>query len=577
MNEFYEQEVQRRVQQRLGQEKKLHNDEVVELHSIIRECQSQLIKQNLELQKLLSEPLYFATILEINNIPDATVFRKGDNVVVTNSASTHFTKAGKILGNVNEDTGYVLVKLSDDDETTTEFCIGTQDRRADIKLVSKDDGTNAVLLVDGNRWQVSGVGECNYKAGDCVKILEKTKQIVALGKHNTAGPICRVVSITSNGIEIEEKGDKRLVNNANQIPLEEGDRVVVDPAFSIITSKLPQDDRKKYRLSNDSQITWADIGGLKDVIQQMRNAIELPFQQPDLYAHYKMKKEAGILLYGPPGCGKTLIARAAANALATLHGKSCVESGYTYVKSPEILDKWVGNTEAEIRNLVERGRVHYRQHGYPAILAFDEFDAIAPQQGTRRSSDISDTIVPMFLGEMDGIDEQQTKENPIFLIMTNRADILDPAITRPGRISKHIKVNRPNVDTALDILEIHCREIPFDKPDMQLSILTVAIQDFFSKSRTIYRVNGQYDFTLGDTCSGAMLAGIAEEAKVNALHRDLTNRSKTGLILDDFRLGIEKIYRQQSGMNHSFDLMDFAEQHEIQAKDLKFERYFGAK
>lgn len=143
-------------------------------------------------------------------------------------------------------------------------------------------------------------------------------------------------------------------------------------------------------------MSWDDVGGLEVAKQELKSALEFPFLYPHLFDHYNIEGLRGVLLYGPPGCGKTLLARVCAYSIAKIHGKQAIDSAYIYVKSPEILDKWVGNTEREIRELFERGRKHYREHGYKAILAIDEADAIMPQRGTRRSSDISDTIVPMF-------------------------------------------------------------------------------------------------------------------------------------------------------------------------------------
>jgi SpoVK/Ycf46/Vps4 family AAA+-type ATPase len=208
-------------------------------------------------------------------------------------------------------------------------------------------------------------------------------------------------------------------------------------------------------------------------------------------------------------------------------------------------------------------------------LAIDEADAIMPQRGSRRSSDMADTIVPMFLGEMDGIDEIQTKENPIVILMTNRADTLDPAITRPGRINRHIKIDRPNELSAMDIMHIHIKDIPFKDNLMKESIVAIAVSDLFSKSRMIYRVNNEHNFTLGNCVNGAMLANIAEIAKMNALHRDMESKSRSGLILEDFRQAIQKVYLQQKGINHSYDLQDFAENVGLQPNNLQLDRCFG--
>jgi proteasome-associated ATPase len=376
-------------------------------------------------------------------------------------------------------------------------------------------------------------------------------------------------------IEVSHKGDKFIVYNPNNLELEEGDRIVTDSAMFCAVKKLPADSRNKYKLTNEVNLTWDDIGGLELAKQDMQDALELPYLHPELYEHYNVDPLRGILLFGPPGCGKTLLARVAAWSVAKTHGKVATETGYIYVKSPEILDKWIGNTEKEIRDLFERARRHYREHGYKAILAFDEADAIMPQRGTRRSSDISDTIVPMFLGEMDGIDEKQTLENPIVILMTNRADVLDPAITRPGRISRHIKVERPDQNTSIDILSIHAKKVPFKDEKNKLSTLAVVASEIYSKSKLLYRINNEHDFTLGDCVNGAMLESVVEMAKMQALHRDLSAKTKTGITIEDCRQAVQKIYRQQRGVNHSYDLQDFAEKHGIQPASMQADRCFG--
>jgi len=573
-----QQQIENEVQRRIGRLTHQHHQEVDDLKARIREMQGSLTKQHAIIQRLTAEPLYFATLLRKHNIPDPNCYKVNDEVVVVDLESEHFNQAGRIVSSdpVVDEHGIVTVELEDANQTVTTFAIGINGAAAQIRLAQKDDGTYAVISVDGKPWEVRGIPDLSLEVGEPLKIKADTKQIICRGYDMAAGPICRVLAITDKGVEIEEKGDKRLVVNAKNLPLEEGDRVVVDAGFFTVIEKLERDSRQRFKLTTDMNVSWDDIGGLENAKGQCQEAIELPFKHKELFSHYNMKKDCGVLLYGPPGCGKTLLARAAANAVARLHGKSANETGYIYVKSPEILNKWVGNTEAEIRELFERGRRHFREHGYPAILAFDEFDAIAPQRGTRRSSDVSDTIVPMFLGEMDGIDDNQTRENPILFVMTNRPDILDPAITRPGRISKHIKIERPNVDTAYDILRIHAGKVPFFKDETRETILTVACQDIFSKTKLIYRVNNEHDFTLGDTVNGAMLAAIVEDAKINAIHRDIEAGSKTGVILEDFREAVKSMFRQQRGMNHSYDLQDFAEKLGIQPKDMQVERCFGA-
>jgi len=575
VEQYIEQEVTRRVSRQVRQ----HHEENVELRSVIKKCQNDLVRQNAIIQRLTGEPLTFGTLLQVHNAVEPQKFKPDLEVIVIDPESPHHQKGGKIIPgtgeNLIDEDGRVFVKLHD--ETEEKFAIGLEGKGpAQIRLTSYDDGSYAVVSIDGKPWEVRGIPDLDLKPGEPVKIKPDSRQIVSRGYDLNAGPICSVVAVSEKGIEVADKGEKRFVHNPRGYELEEGDRVVVDQGFFCIVEKLARDARQRYKLSTDLSKTWDDIGGLDFAKNELRDALELPYQEPELFQYYGVDPLRGILLYGPPGCGKTLLARVAAWAMAQLHGISAKDTGYIYVKSPEILDKWVGNTEAEIRQLFERGRRHYRECGYKAILAFDEADAIMPQRGTRRSSDVADTIVPMFLGEMDGVDENQTAENPIVILMTNRADILDPAITRPGRISKHIKIERPTEMGSIDILSIHTKSLPFENEAQHMASLAVCASDLFSKSRLLYRVNNELDFTLGDAVSGALLENISQEARMIALHRDLENKSRTGVRTEDFREAVNRVAAKQRGVNHSYDIADFCEKNGLQVEKVSVERCFGA-
>jgi len=577
VEQFIEAEVQRRV----GRQTRRLHDDITELRDINRDLTAKLIQHHEKLKRLLGEPLCFGTLLKVHNSVDPRCFKTNDEVVVVDPDSPYYQQGGRIISGLNEtpivdDDGTVLVKLHNEEEVR--FPIGVEGKAAaQVRLSEKTDGTFAVVSIDGKPWEVQGLGDLDLQVGEPVKVKPDTKAIVSRGYDLHAGPICRVVAfVGESSVEVELKGEKHLVNNPRGIALEEGDRVACDPTMFCVMEKLARDNSDRYKVTSELTATWDDVGGLETAKQQLRDALELPFLEPDLFKYYDVQALRGVLLFGPPGCGKTLLARVMAWAVANAHGKEAIESGYIFVKSPEILSKWVGNTEAEIRELFRRARHHYRQHGYKALLAFDEADAIMPQRGTRRSSDVSDTIVPMFLGEMDGVDPSDTEANPIVVLMSNRADILDPAITRPGRISKHIKVDRPGEMEAIDILQIHTKTLPFADASQMMGTITLAVSDLFSKSRTLYRVNNEHDFTLGDAVNGAMLAALAEEAKMIALHRDLAAKTRTGVIVDDFREAVKRISRQQRGINHSYDLQDFAEKHGIQPQNMSVERCFGS-
>jgi proteasome-associated ATPase len=574
-----EQIVEREVQRRVASVMRGHHQETAELQSIIKDQNNNLIRQHGIISRLTGEPLCFGTLIKVHNSVDPAKYKLNDEVLVIDRESEHFQSGGQVAanpdGSIVDEDGCATVKM--DDDSLVRFAIGQEGKDdAQIRLTRKDDGTFAVVSIDGKPWEIKGVPDLNLKVGSPVKVKPDTKQIVCEAYNISAGPICNVVAVNEFGVEVMDKGEVKLVQNPHDFKLEEGDRVVCDPGHFTITDKLPKDARERYKLKMVAKVTWDDVGGLDFAKSQIQDAIELPFQQPERFKRYGIKPTRGILLHGPPGCGKTLLARVCAWAMAEIHGAEATDSGYIFVKGPEILNMWVGNTEAEIRGLFQRARKHYKDFGYKAILAIDEADAIMPVRGARIGSAISDTMVPQFLGEMDGIDEVETEANPIVVLMSNRPDMMDPAVTRAGRIDKHIKVNRPEQTEAIDILSIHAEGAPFADESNKMHILAMAVADLFSKSRLMYQVNNEHDFCLCHSVNGAMLESLVEIAKMNAIHRDIAEDEDTGVTLEDFACGIKKIYSQQRGLNHTYDLQDFAEQKGLQPNNMTVDRRFGS-
>ena len=225
----------------------------------------------------------------------------------------------------------------------------------------------------------------------------------------------------------------------------------MDGRSGLLVERIPRPEVEELVLEEVPDITYADVGGLDDQIEQIHDAVELPYLYADLFHELDLQPPKGILLYGPPGCGKTLIAKAVANSLASRvaekTGNTKTRSYFLNIKGPELLNKYVGETERQIRLIFERAR-EKSEEGVPVIVFFDEMDSLFRTRGTGISSDIESTIVPQLLAEIDGV---ETLKNVIVIGASNREDLIDPAILRPGRLDVKIKIERPDEESSKQI------------------------------------------------------------------------------------------------------------------------------
>ncbi|MEZ0287147.1 MAG: AAA family ATPase [Candidatus Paceibacterota bacterium] len=418
--------------------------------------------------------------------------------------------------------------------------------------------TTAVIALEGKTVEVLVPALYHIKEGDTVKVAAETMQIVALADYQPAGELASVREVVDHStIEVEMGGSVRIVSSgALSTSLEKGDRIIVDPSGSVVIRKLP-DGKERFHAPVQT-VAWDDIGGLFAAKKHMKEIIELPYQNPAIYSFYKKKPVKGVLLYGPPGCGKTMLAKATVNAIASLHGADSADSGFIYVKGPEILDKYVGVAEATIRQIFQRARKHKEQHGYPAVIFIDEGDAILGRRGSGISSDIERTIVPAFLAEMDGLDETSA----IVLIATNRPDTLDPAVVRDGRIDRKVRITRPDEMSAVEIFNIHLRGIPLAAGHNHCELAELGSKELFSTNRILYRINLTDEclpFTLGNLCNGGMIAGIVDQATSKAMHRDIERGTQGGLVRQDVIDAINDVFLQNLDLDHSEPLEEILE------------------
>jgi len=437
---------------------------------------------------------------------------------------------------------------------------------------------NRIVVDTGNQiFELDKVeSSLDVKVGQPVDIHPETGQIVRTSEYVVYGATGKVKAIDGDLIQVNMP--QGLVTTKYSLTeVNVGDTVVMNSTNHIIMHKLPE--QSQYAFKTQRVLDWSDIGAQEDAKKELISALETPFQFAALYEFFHKPRIKGALLWGRPGNGKTLLGRAAAGSLARHHGKEAQESGFIYIKGPEILDKFVGETEQRISEAFDFGIAHFKKYGYPAVLFIDEADAILLRRGMRTASGMEQTIVPMFNARMDGIED-----SGVFVILaTNRADILDPAIIRPGRIDRKIYVAPPTKENAPSIFNIHMRNVPVAKDVSKEQLITATVDSLYSDNFPLYYIDsktGRKTFGLGNLASGALIAGIVERASAIAIDRvisakvaegatyeevvEITSnirilRDGLGLTQPDFDGALLAMQKEQYGMNHFDELREFIE------------------
>lgn len=341
---------------------------------------------------------------------------------------------------------------------------------------------------------------------------------------------------------------------------------------------------EKYLLTTKVDMNWSDVVGNEDAHRAMIEAVEFPIKHKELFAFYGKKPTKGILLSGPPGCGKTMIARAAASVVGKLHGK---DVAFLNIKATELQQPYVGQTEQIIRDLFAYARAYKALHGHQLILFIDEADAILPRRsgGMRRVANWEESNVATFLAEMDGLEES----GAVVILATNRPEAIDQALLRDGRIDRKVIVQRPNQMAASIIFERALHSAPIavnpvqthqDPIPIEVSHLVkreyltgLAMNELFSPLRHIMRVkteNGVDFLNLADCVSGAMIVGLVERAKANAFHRDIETGIRTGILEQDIMAAIETVMKEQIANPDFYALTELAQR--LKAPVLELDR-----
>jgi proteasome-associated ATPase len=325
-----------------------------------------------------------------------------------------------------------------------------------VFMRANKDGT-AEIVIDGKNMRVNvhpSVDTSHFEEGQLV-VLNEAFNVVEGAGFTQRGEITSVVDLLGDGraIVLGHTDEERVVTLSEPLRRERikvGDHILMDPRTQYAFEKMPKSAVEEVALEEVPDVTYDQIGGLGEQVNILRDAIELPYLHPEVFAEHKLHPPKGILLYGPPGCGKTLIAKAVANALAKRIEERTGKQTPAYflnVKGPELLNKYVGETEHKIREVFKRAR-EKASEDVPVVIFFDEMDSLFRMRGSGISSDMEATVVAQFLSEIDGV---ESLKNVIVIGASNRQDLIDPAVLRPGRLDLKVKVNRPDAPAAFEI------------------------------------------------------------------------------------------------------------------------------
>jgi proteasome-associated ATPase len=439
-------------------------------------------------------------------------------------------------------------------------------------IVGKNDDGTVDILTSGRKMKVSTHPDIDLDKLDrgSEVVLNESFNVVLARSPEQTGDVVSIKEVMEDGVRalVVGRADEELVcelaDALRGIHLRPGDTMRLDPRSNLLLEKLPRPEVEDLLLEEVPDIAYSDIGGLDDQIEQIADAVELPFLHQDLFAEHRLPAPKGILLYGPPGCGKTLIAKAVANSLAKkVASATGDEKGRSYfinIKGPELLNKYVGETERQIRLVFQRAR-EKSEEGWPVIVFFDEMDSMFRTRGSGISSDMESTIVPQLLAEIDGVEGLR---NVIVIGATNREDLIDPAILRPGRLDVKIKIERPNAPAAAQIFAQYLtEEIPIaagqQVPDMiDETVAEMYREDDTNRFLEVTYQNGDKEILYyKDFASGAMIENIVRRAKKLAIKR-VINGGERGVRIDDLLASIKQEYKEHEDLPNTTNPDDWA-------------------
>jgi len=441
------------------------------------------------------------------------------------------------------------------------------------------DGT-AEIMVEGRAMRVNvhpNVDAFQFEEGQLV-VLNEAFNIVEGSGYTTRGEIATVIDQIGDNraIVMGHTDDERVITLAEPLrheKLKVGDHILFDPRTNYAFEKMPKSSVEEVVLEEIPDVSYEDIGGLGEQIGILRDSVELPYIYPDVFKEHELSPPKGILLYGPPGCGKTLIAKAVANSLAkSIEERTGKETTpyFLNVKGPELLNKYVGETEHKLREVFKKAR-EKASEDVPVVIFFDEMDSLFRMRGSGISSDMEATVVAQFLSEIDGV---ESLSNVIVIGASNRQDLIDPAVLRPGRLDLKIKVNRPDADAAREIfskymtanLPLHASELERHGGDPErvvAAMIKETIERMYETTEenkfleVTYAKGDREIFYFKDFASGAMIENIISRAKTRAVKRFIDFKER-GIKLDDIIESVNDEFKENEDLPNTTNPDDWA-------------------
>jgi proteasome-associated ATPase len=447
-------------------------------------------------------------------------------------------------------------------------------------LGTNDDGTVDIFTA-GRKMRVAlhpEIEQEQLRRGQEVVLNESLNVVLARGTE-IAGEVVTLKEVLEDGLRAlvigraDEERVCELAESLTEEKLRAGDHLLMEGRSGLLLEKLPRPEVEELVLEEVPDVSYDDVGGLDDQIDQIKDAVELPYLYGDLFREHELQPPKGILLYGPPGCGKTLIAKAVANSLAKRVAErtdSKARSYFLNIKGPELLNKYVGETERQIRLIFQRAR-EKSEEGYPVIVFFDEMDSLFRTRGTGISSDIESTIVPQLLAEIDGV---ESLKNVIVIGASNREDLIDPAILRPGRLDVKIKIERPDEEaaksifaqyltTSLPLADAELKRAGGDPDGAVTRMIDAAVEHMYdtgdeNKFLEVTYQNGDKELLyFKDFSSGAMIENIVRRAKKLSIKRAIAGGER-GICTDDMLESIKQEFREHEDLPNTTNPDDWA-------------------